>query len=182
MKIGKTYKYVGPGVEKTAGFGKGSIYDFIGEKVASTFKGDGSGGPGYYYFEECEKEEKEMSAHEKYKKMSELSGFKVGDKVKIWREFSRDEMGCPAEFASRMKELVGKEGVITNTSFWGTFQIDSNWWWPFFVLEKHVEPPVKVKLKSEYTAVVAGDRETVKVGCQTFSREAVLELAEKLKK
>lgn len=184
MQKGKTYKYIGPGLGYK-GFRDDKTYPYINDEGKIKYGGNGTGTENYHYFEECEtegKETKELSAEEKYTKMSELSGFQIGDKVKICRRFKRDEMGCPAEFARGMYKSVGEEGVITAKSRKGNFEINREWFWPFFVLEKLEEPPVEVKLNDDYTAVVAGDRETVKVGCQTFSREAVLELAEKLKK
>jgi hypothetical protein len=179
MKIGHTYTYIGPGVGHK-GFEDGKSYCHIQDGQIYPY-GDGSGGKDCHYFEECKTEKtKELSAGELYSQMQKLSGLKVGDKVKILRSYKEDEMGAYCCFTPSMREEVGQEGVITAIFSRGVKV--NGWLWPFFVLEKLEEPPVEVKLNSEYTAIVAGDRETVKVGCQTFSREAVLELAEKLKK
>jgi hypothetical protein len=133
------------------------------------------------------KEEKELSAQELYLRMQSLSGIKVGDRVKILRRFTNKEMGvgCNYNEDGKMDSEIGKEGTVLNVCETG-IEVDCgsgrDWWWPFFCLEKLVEPPVSFKLNEEYTAVISGDRETVTVGCQKFSREIVLALAEKLKK
>ena len=133
------------------------------------------------------KEEKELSAQELYLRMQSLSGIKVGDRVKILRRFVNEEMGVGCYFNKdgRMDSQIGKEGIVLDASLIGIYvENDSGqkWYWPFFCLEKLVEPPVSFKLNEDYTAVISGDRETVTVGCQKFSREIVLALAEKLKK
>jgi hypothetical protein len=174
MKIGHTYTYIGPGVGHK-GFEDGKDYCHIQDGQIYPY-GDGSGGKDCHYFEECKT--KELSAEELYIQMQKLSGLQVGDKVKILRSYKDEEMGAYCRFVHSMGRLIGQEGVITDISRKGAKVL--GWLWPFFVLEKLEESPVEVELNHEYTAVVAGDKQTVKVGCQTFSREKILELAGKL--
>ena len=180
MKKGQLYRYVGPG-RLGVSFGNGKIYDYIDDAGDVNSKGDGSGGSKYHYFEEYEEKEtetKELSAKELYAQLQKFSGFKVGDRVKIVRGFEGNEWGANCGYFQELGEWVGKEVKITKIIDTGV-EVNKEWYFPFFCLEL-ISRSVEIKLNEDYTAVVAGDKKTVTVGCQTFSREKILELAKEL--
>jgi hypothetical protein len=181
MQKGKLYRYVGPGNNKGGGFDDGEEYIYINDKGEVNYFGNGSGTEKYHYFEEYEEkktEAKELSAQQIYSKMAALSGLKAGDRVKVLRDFERNEMGFPDSCVPSMRRCIGNEYIVSYVSEEGYVSFNS-YRWPFFCLKK-LEPLVEIKLNEDYTAIVAGDKKTVTVGCQTFSREKILELAKEL--
>ena len=77
-----------------------------------------------------------------YEKLQKLwveeTGLKVGDKVKILREFENKELGSSPDWNPRMSENLGKVGEVTeiNNNFIGVDFDNGNWVYPFTVLEK----------------------------------------------
>ena len=63
---------------------------------------------------------------------------KVGDEIKVLREFEHGEMGCRINWNRNMEETVGCLGIISKISETGGVSVDilgSHWEFPFFVLE-----------------------------------------------
>ena len=117
--------------------------------------------------------------------LASIAPFKVGDRVKVLRNFKEDELGSNLSVISEDDEdvagYIGKTFEITDTGGVGTYELDHDWYWPFFVLEL-VSEGKTVDLNDEYRAFVADDGQSVKVGCQEIPAAAVLELAEKVRK
>lgn len=178
MIKGKLYRYAGKGVGGM-GFKDGKNYHHIQGEHTFNY-GEGAGGKDCHYFEvyDEEKEAKELSDRELYTQMQKLSGFKEGDRVKIVRGFKGHEWGANCGYFQELNDWIGKEVTITNIIDTG-MEVEGEWWFPFFCFEL-VKRSVEVKLNKEYTAIVAGDKQTVTVGCQVFSREKILELAKEL--
>ena len=112
--------------------------------------------------------------------LSSVSPFKLGDRVKVLRNFKDYELGSPVESINDADAYVGREYDITEVDTDGTYELNNDYYWPFFVLEL-VKSATAVKLNDDYTAVVSEDGKTVKVGCQDIPAAAVLELAEKVR-
>lgn len=111
-----------------------------------------------------------------YATLAAAAGFAVGDKVKVLRSFKNDELGCGLDYdKDYMDNYIGDELEITNTFKNGTtFEVDDNYEWPFFCLEKVNDPLVVLNINGEYDdAEIAENGQSVSVGCNTITFEKV---------
>lgn len=110
--------------------------------------------------------------------MQQASGIRVGDTVRVLRKAEAHEMGWQNSWSrDTMDNAVGKTlPVIATTHDIKLGDEARGYGFPFFVLELVKPKPVIVELNDRYAAEVK--REGVQVGCQTFTHEKILELAE----
>ena len=107
-----------------------------------------------------------MEIKEAYQVMQKECGIKVGDTVKVLRKAKSHEMGWSASWvAPDMDAMVGKEFVVDGIFHEGGICRDK-WAFPFFVLEKVKDAPVKSSIEQLI--------DTLDFGCK---REAVNRLA-----
>ena len=105
----------------------------------------------------------------------------MGDKVKVLRTFTNNEMGCPIRASSCDEDYVGEECEITAITPQGAYELNDNNgdYFPFFVLLK-IDTPLHVRLNDEYSAELDEDGDYAEVGCQTFEFENIERLYKKM--
>ena len=114
---------------------------------------------------------------EQYAQMQKLAGFKVGDKVEVVSKCPDYHMGWGTEWHENMK--IGQRFTIHRIhDYWGIISEKLDFYYPFFVLRKLDE--IKIGLNSDYEAIVTENE--VIVGCQKFTHDKILEVAEAIKK
>ena len=75
------------------------------------------------------------------------SGLKVGNKVKVIREANSYEAGWGCDWNPIKNNYVGKILKITRDEGVNGFELNNEWYFPYFVLEK-VEEPVEPKIET----------------------------------
>ena len=123
------------------------------------------------------------TARTAYITLARLKPFAEGDQVKILRVFEDEEYGTTADAPSKdiQEDRIGETCTVTRVDMNdGTYELDHDDWYPFFVLEL-VKGSKRVKLNNAYNADISDDGQTVEVGCQTIPAAAVLELAERIR-
>jgi len=107
-------------------------------------------------------------------------GLKEGDKVKILRGSFDGELGWPNSWEPSMNEVVGTIQTIQRITkgFELTFE-DIGMAFPAFIVD-NTNLPSSIPLGDSGYDVTFDPNGTVRVGCQTISREKVLELAKML--
>lgn len=111
-----------------------------------------------------------------YKVLVATCGIAVGDYVKVVRPFVDNESGCLLEFDEDwMDDMVGQSFEVTQINGDGDFELDGGdgGYWPFFCLLKE---SAAIKLNEQHTAVIIDGGKNIKVGCQVFSSDKVIEL------
>lgn len=94
----------------------------------------------------------QLKSLEDYLKGHKASGLKVGDKVKVLREFEDFEGGCGVDWGNTMKYFIGNTYKIKEDSekngfcLWNGNETDF-FYFPYFVLEK-VEESAKKEVKN----------------------------------
>ncbi len=94
----------------------------------------------------CLIRKKEPTYEERQAKWCKANNIKIGDKVKILKEFSSKDLLC--EFVPDMKDIIGTIGEIKKITYVGIqvyTENKSDWWyWPYDCLEKVDEPEFRV--------------------------------------
>jgi len=113
--------------------------------------------------------------------MQEASGIRAGDTVRVIRAANDHEMGWVNSWERSMDECVGHEFKVHSVSGDIVLQMPDRdiYGFPFFALMLIHPKPAVIYLNEEYVATVT--RDNVTVGCQVFSHEKILELAEAVK-
>ena len=123
-----------------------------------------------------------MNNVEVYNRMHDLAGIEDGDKIRLVRNWKKEEFGIYSSMA--WDHEPGEIYTVGNSNFknLGGFKmllIEEGGFIPFFVAElvekKPKWEPVHVTLNDSYDAVV--DKDKVVVGCQKFSFAAIERLA-----
>lgn len=117
------------------------ILSYVDETLFAPFVASALDGEGF----SCLIRKKEPTYEERQAEWIKMNGIKVGDKVKILKEFSSKDLIC--EFFPDIKDLVGTIGEIkeiTDAGIQVYTENKSNWWyWPYDCLEKVEEPEKK---------------------------------------
>lgn len=122
----------------------------------------------------------ERQARTAFRTLSRVNPFVLGDKVRVLRRFEDWELGSDTEFYIDMEQFVGTEMEVTDVYDDGSYELNHNYAWPFFVLEKTGES-LSIEIGG-YTGIISDDGMSVEVGCQTIDFEVVTELAEKMRR
>lgn len=110
-----------------------------------------------------------------YLQLQNACSIKVGDKVKVLRKATSDEMGWPNSWAEKyMDATVGLEGVVEDVDDNGIqvkFAGVDMWRYPFFVLERIGPTSINVLLTAEapHSQAIVHPGESVTVGCTTLN-------------
>lgn len=106
----------------------------------------------------------------------EEHNLKIGNKVRVLRKAVNYELGWPTVWSDKMDKQVGAELTIKQfEDMYGKthgIRLNDDFWYPYFVLEKVIIPPVVMTLTSDYDATILEDG-TVEVGCQTIPFEVL---------
>jgi len=76
-----------------------------------------------------------------YRVMSKNSGLKVGDTVKLLRNYEAYENGCGIRSNKKCVSLIGTLHTIITIDLDGDINLSDTYWYPFFVLEKIKSAP-----------------------------------------
>jgi hypothetical protein len=116
-------------------------------------------------------------------KFIEMHGLKKGDTVKILGVAEDHEDGWGATWNDLMTTCVGKTYKVNgfNSQYGISVQCGHNeWHFPYWLLKKAPKTDAKVKLNSNYTAVVKNGY--IEVGCQTVKFDALDRLMKAVEK
>ena len=127
----------------------------------------------------------EMSVKEAYKVLQAECGIETGDKVKVLRMYERHEMGCALCVEDQRRMKVGDIyfAEIRSTSNSISLRNEKDicvGFAPFFALE------LVEKAKPELPPIMVGNHEVefldgeIEVGCETVSKETLLQILERL--
>jgi len=94
-----------------------------------------------------------MTPKEAYEVLQAASGIKVGDTVKVLRRAKDSEMGWGGLWLIDMNPCVGREFTVLYIQKEGSIKLNTierastrhDYWFPFFVLEKVIDAPLKPK-------------------------------------
>lgn len=119
---------------------------------------------------------------EHYNALQKECGINIGDTVKVLRAAKHYELGWGTTWEEEMSLMVGKTLKVVDIQEDDGIYLEDGLFYPFFVLEvvKKGFTPINVVLNDSYTAVVHPDK--VVVGCQEFKPDAILALADAVKR
>lgn len=170
------YKFLNHKVGDILSFFKRRIYDPVTEHMIDPE--DGTKQSLFNSWCYCELEEigdKELSLTDHYTAMQKECGIKAGDRVKILRNAKNYELGWTTIWNESMSKTVGSESTVIDLNKNG-IHLYNGWHYPFFVLEKIENPPLKIVVAGNDVVIT---NETLTYGCTTLSKEQVELLIEK---
>ncbi len=127
----------------------------------------------------------EMSVQEAYKILQAECEIEAGDKVRIVRAFSTQEMGTTIYFNSSMANDVGKTFIVSKyaeptSNNGGGYEVNK-WFWPFFCLElvEKAQPKPPPIMVGEHEVKFLPDAQ-IEVCDVMVSKETLQEILERL--
>ncbi len=117
------------------------------------------------------------SPKERYLSEQKASGITIGNYVKVLFCVPDNSRGWINYWNYQMDETARQRRVLQVVDIHGNegIALSDGCEYPYFCLEVVKAPPANVKLTTAWTAEVI-DKDTIRVGCQTFNRKALDEL------
>lgn len=94
------------------------------------------------------------------------SGLKVGDSVRVVRKAEDREMGWSDIWSGHMDDFVDRTYKITGDAASYGWELDNNWTFPTFVLQKVDEPAKKEEVKYVPEEILVKENSVVVNGCE----------------
>ena len=115
-----------------------------------------------------------MTLEECYIYMQSKCGIKVGDKIKVLRKASNQELGWSNNWNPDMDYLVGNTYNVSEVNKNGICvkrkDCFKNWFLPFFILEKICKPSISLQVADSDVII---SETSLKFGCTTLSKDEV---------